>query len=138
MDFYQVLEVEKDASFNQVKAAYQRMVLQHHPDKKKDDQDGENGQFLRIQEAWETLKDEERRKQYDISLEAQRLKQRGPMTAEVDLDEMVYHEEGEYRYRCRCGGDYVISEKDLENGCEIVGCNNCSLLIKVLYSVEFD
>lgn len=56
--------------------------------------------------------------------------------AEVDLDEMEYNEETtSFSLVCRCSGDYVITEDELEVGIDIVGCNNCSLRIRVLYDV---
>lgn len=34
---------------------------------------------------------------------------------------------------CRCGGKFVITETDLENGFDAVECPNCSLEIVILY-----
>ncbi|KAI8640903.1 hypothetical protein BD408DRAFT_418999 [Parasitella parasitica] len=46
--------------------------------------------------------------------------------------------EGSYSLVCRCSGDYVITEDELETGIDVVGCNNCSLRIRVLYDVVDD
>jgi diphthamide biosynthesis protein 4 len=43
-----------------------------------------------------------------------------------------------YLWECRCSGDYIIAEEELEAGIEVVGCNNCSLKIRVLYDVVED
>ena len=36
---------------------------------------------------------------------------------------------------CRCSGIYAITENDLEQGIDVVCCDNCSLRIRVLYDV---
>ena len=43
-----------------------------------------------------------------------------------------------YSSDCRCGGEYIISEGDLENGHNIVCCSGCSLSIRVLYNMLSD
>lgn len=48
------------------------------------------------------------------------------MGAEVDSTQ-------EWRYRCRCGGMYRITQDDLENGTHLVGCESCSEVIWVGY-----
>jgi diphthamide biosynthesis protein 4 len=56
--------------------------------------------------------------------------------AEVDLDDMEYNEDKKlFSLVCRCSGDYIITEDELETGIDVVGCNNCSLRIRVLYDV---
>lgn len=50
-----VLNVDKDASPKQIKSAYRKLVLEHHPDKKS----GDGRQFRRITEAYHTLTDGE-------------------------------------------------------------------------------
>lgn len=73
---------------------------------------------------------------YDIG---QRNKKDLAIGAEVDLDEMEYDEASlSYLTDCRCSGDYIITENELEAGIEVVGCNNCSLKIRVLYDVVED
>lgn len=42
---------------------------------------------------------------------------------------------GSYSSACRCSGEYVITENDLENGHNIVCCSDCTLSIRVLYNV---
>lgn len=69
----------------------------------------------------------------------QRNKKDVAIGAEVDLDDMEYNEdEASFSLVCRCSGDYVITEDELEAGIDVVGCNNCSLRIRVLYDVVED
>ena len=60
-DYYEVLGVSKDASPDEIKKAFRRLAVQHHPDK----EGGEEAKFKEINEAYEVLKDSEKRKRYD-------------------------------------------------------------------------
>ncbi|MXR44470.1 DnaJ C-terminal domain-containing protein [Mesomycoplasma hyopneumoniae] len=68
-DFYKILGVEKSASLTEIKKAYRNLVNIYHPDKntKKsaEEQKQAEAKFKEIQEAYEILSDETKRKQYD-------------------------------------------------------------------------
>lgn len=57
---YETLEVEKDATPAQIKKAYRKLAVKHHPDK-----GGDEHKFKEISAAYEILSDEEKRKAYD-------------------------------------------------------------------------
>jgi DnaJ family protein C protein 7 len=57
-DYYKILGVEKDADENQIKKAYRKAAIIHHPDKNPDDEDAAE-RFKDIGEAYETLSDQE-------------------------------------------------------------------------------
>lgn len=63
-DYYEVLEVAKDAQADEVKRAYKKMAIKYHPDKNPGDKTAEE-KFKEAAEAYEVLSDEKKRAQYD-------------------------------------------------------------------------
>lgn len=64
-DFYELLEVKKNADLKEIRRAFKVKALKHHPDKNTDDPEAHE-KFVRINRAYEVLKDEEMRKKYDL------------------------------------------------------------------------
>jgi molecular chaperone DnaJ len=62
-DYYEVLELPRDASAEDVKKAFRRLALQYHPDRNKES--GSDVRFKEISEAYQVLSDPERRAPYD-------------------------------------------------------------------------
>lgn len=87
VDLYALLEVTENASAEQIKKQYRKLVLQHHPDKYKNEGDTSAAAgdvaddpskkgvsekdmvFIKIQEAYEVMSDPAKRRQYDSSLD---------------------------------------------------------------------
>lgn len=63
-DYYKILGIQKDATETEVKKAYRKLAIIHHPDKNPDDADAAD-RFKEIQEAHETLSDPQKRERYD-------------------------------------------------------------------------
>jgi molecular chaperone DnaJ len=59
-DYYEVLGVKKDASPDEIKKAFRRAAIEHHPDR-----GGDEAKFKEVNEAYEVLKDADKRKRYD-------------------------------------------------------------------------
>lgn len=62
-DYYDVLEVQRTASKDELKKAYRRLARQYHPDINKND--GSDERFKEINEAYEVLSDDDKRAAYD-------------------------------------------------------------------------
>ncbi len=63
-DYYEVLDVSKTASADEIKKAYRKKAIQYHPDKNPDNKEAEE-KFKEAAEAYEVLSDENKRAQYD-------------------------------------------------------------------------
>ena len=64
IDYYKVLGVNKNATAEEIKAAYRKLARKHHPDLNPNDKEA-NKKFQHINEANEVLSDPEKRKKYD-------------------------------------------------------------------------
>lgn len=64
-DLYSVLGVSKSASQDEIQKAYIKLARKYHPDMNPDDPEGAKKKFQELQHAFETLKDPEKRRQYD-------------------------------------------------------------------------
>lgn len=161
---YELLGVSPQSSVDEIRRAYHRAARQHHPDKRAV---GSNTQsdaptpvtsttttteadaaFVRIQEAYETLRDPELRAAYDAKLlrdavvrkrdvelvrvadvVSVREMTREVVPADADADE---DDEVLLTRPCRCGDVYEVSEDELLDGVDVVPCNGCSLNIRVV------
>jgi molecular chaperone DnaJ len=59
-DYYEVLGVSKDASADEIKKAFRRAAVEHHPDR-----GGDEAKFKEVNEAYEVLKDPSKKQRYD-------------------------------------------------------------------------
>jgi len=64
-DFYKVLGVDKSANEDEMKKAYRKLAMQFHPDRNKDDPAKAEEKFKEINEAYDILKDPQKRAAYD-------------------------------------------------------------------------
>ena len=64
MDYYQVLGVSREASEEEIKKAYRKLVFQHHPDRNPNGKDAE-AKIREINAAYEIVGDAEKRRSYD-------------------------------------------------------------------------
>jgi len=79
-DYYKILEVEEDASEEDIKLAYRRLAKKYHPDLNKTDPKAKE-KFIELHEAYDTLSDPQRRKFYD---------QAGYNPRNIDLSDLLW------------------------------------------------
>ncbi len=80
-DYYKTLGVAKTASASEIKKAYRKLAVKYHPDKTEGDKVAEE-KFKEVTEAYEVLKDPEKRKKYDeLGLTGRCTSSRGPTDA---------------------------------------------------------
>ncbi len=63
-DYYEILEIDKSASPEEIKKAYRKVAIKFHPDKNPNDPEAEE-KFKEAAEAYEVLRDQEKRQRYD-------------------------------------------------------------------------
>lgn len=63
-DYYQILGLTKSATADEIKKAYRKLALQHHPDKNKGDKASEE-KFKEVTKAYEVLSDPQKKQTYD-------------------------------------------------------------------------
>ena len=64
-DYYEVLGVSRDATPDEIKKAYKKMVLKYHPDRNKDNKEEAREKSKEVNEAYEVLSDPKKKEQYD-------------------------------------------------------------------------
>ncbi len=64
--FYDILEVDKSASLDDIKRAYKKLAFKYHPDKNLDNREVAEEKFKEIAEAYSILGDEAKRRNYDM------------------------------------------------------------------------
>lgn len=96
-DYYKVLGVEKTASQDEIKKAYRKLAQKHHPDMNQNDKESEE-KFKEISEAYEVLKDKDRRSKYDnLGNRYSQHQQSGGANGDFDWSDWFSGQQGQQR-----------------------------------------
>jgi DnaJ-class molecular chaperone len=88
-DYYRALQLNKDASMDEIRKSFRTLALKYHPDKNKDE--GSKEKFMKIVEAYEVLSDASGKKNYDESITIKKNKPKYDFTWTPSADfEKVY------------------------------------------------
>src|SRR6185312_5264991 len=87
-DFYAVLEVQRTASDDEIKKSYRKLAMQYHPDRNNGSKEAEE-RFKEISEAYDVLRDPQKRAAYDRYGEAGLRGAAGGGFHHVDLSEAL-------------------------------------------------
>eukprot|EP00656_Telonema_subtile_P013734 TRINITY_DN1697_c0_g1_i5.p1 TRINITY_DN1697_c0_g1~~TRINITY_DN1697_c0_g1_i5.p1 ORF type:complete len:271 (-),score=41.97 TRINITY_DN1697_c0_g1_i5:117-833(-) len=134
MDAYEVLGVDADATDEQIRRRYLELARTLHPDKaSEEDKEQRTEKFVKVQWAWGVLSQPDKRREHDLA----EASTDSVIWREVDLDDMLYDEADKgYSTGCKCGGRYLITEDQLEEGFDATTCDGCSGTVVVLYEAE--
>lgn len=91
INYYNILGVEYSATENEIKKAFRKKALKFHPDKNPDNKDVEEI-FKSINDAYEVLSDNEKRKKYNISIGVHHFKKdkiNVETTKDIDNEQMM-------------------------------------------------
>ncbi|PCH36241.1 hypothetical protein WOLCODRAFT_166777 [Wolfiporia cocos MD-104 SS10] len=150
-DLYALLALPPSASPAEIKHAYHHALLRSHPDKQRtsspsassSSSPGAPVDIGLLKYAYETLSSPSARAAYDAA-RARASQPGGPRPAQVvSLEDFVEEPEeaggdARWTYGCRCGGKYVITERDMERGQHLVACASCSEVVWVGYELAED
>jgi DnaJ-class molecular chaperone len=88
--FYDILEVSRDASQDDIKKAYKKLAIQYHPDKNKGNADAEK-KFQEISNAYSVLSNQDTRKRYDMTGDENYNNEGGQHQEAPNMDELFQH-----------------------------------------------
>ena len=84
MNFYEILEVPRTATQDEIKKSYRSLAFKHHPDKNQNNPEAES-KFKQINAAYEVLSDPQKRNQYDLSLQQPSTQNHRPFVNPQDM-----------------------------------------------------
>lgn len=126
--FYDIIEIDEIATFDDVKKAYFRFLRKEHPDKNPE-KFGSNTEVLKaVAQIWEQVK--VNRPIYDSWLREQRLREtQGTIGETIELE---YGERDVDEY-CRCGAEFNLTPEEIDQILDtgIFECSSCSLCLEI-------
>ncbi len=113
MDYYSILGVAKTATADEIKSAYRRLAKEHHPDRT----GGDDSRFKQINEAYEILKDPQKRQAYDSPQQQYRYNSQNMN----DIFEAFFGTRKAMRRNADISINVKINLEDVASGKDIIG-----------------
>ncbi|KAF9264064.1 hypothetical protein L218DRAFT_1076636 [Marasmius fiardii PR-910] len=148
VNYYDVLCISRTASLQEIKTAYHRSLLLHHPDKSASRPGArETGnsslptsclpvEIETIKAAYAALSSPKSRREHDALIDGRDgMVSRPAQFVSLEEFEEDATKTGVWSYPCRCGGVYKITEDDMEKNIHMVGCDGCSETVWVGFEV---
>ena len=110
INYYEILEVSEDASLEVIKASYRALAKKYHPDTCNQNNVDKRKNMALINEAYETLSDESKRRQYDQNLKIQR----NNVCDSSEYEKQYYAEKSDFSNPCNDDTCYKQSNGDSE------------------------
>lgn len=132
-DYYALLGVDPRATADEIKSAYHRTLLAHHPDKARPSASSSSMDFAQLKQAYATLSSANLRREYDAKAVEVRTQRPAQVVSLDEFEEQAGG--GVWRYPCRCGRAYVLREEDMERDVHLVGCEGCSEVVWAGYEL---
>lgn len=102
-DYYAILEIPRSAELSEIKKAYRRLALKYHPDRNPDP--NASRLFIEVTEAYEVLRDPERKRRYDASNDQRQQPAESPIS---DADFEPVYREWQRRSHAKASADASI------------------------------
>ena len=121
INYYEILKVPDFSSYETIKKSYKNLMLESHPDK-----GGDSEKFKLIREAYELMKENSKKKEYDNKL--MYYQEMYDRAEEINLDK------NENNFICmQCEKNNEINKDLLKNNTTqyIIKCEGCSMLYKI-------
>lgn len=108
-DYYKILGVEKSAGLDDIKKAYRKLANKYHPDKNQGNKESES-KLKEINEAYEVLKDKDKRAKYDnLGSSYSRFRNTGGNTNDFNWNEWYQNQQGSSGGGFQDVGDFFSS-----------------------------
>ena len=121
INYYEILKVPDFSTYEIIKQNYKNLMLESHPDK-----GGDSDKFELIREAYELMKDNNKKKEYDNKLMYyQEMYERAE---EINLDK------NEKNFLCvQCEKNNIIEKELIKDGTTqyLIKCEGCSMIYKI-------
>ena len=121
INYYEILKVPDFSTYEIIKQNYKNLMLESHPDK-----GGDSDKFELIREAYELMKDNNKKKEYDNKLMYyQEMYERA--------EEINLHKNENNFYCVQCGKNNIIEKELIKDRTMqyLIKCEGCSMLYKI-------